>query len=152
MSTSIDFQWLYYIICDFFLPVPTDRFSQESKRQQVFSGFQDSSKSRTLSENYTPETTLLSILAYFSNAVVLVISILPLIPRSSNLFSRRWEMFHVLRLKLVSHIPYYYYYYYYYTSCELFTQANPSGLSQESVWHQVSSVLQDSSQYSSRHQ
>ena len=46
----------------------------------------------------------------------------------------------------------YYYYYYYYYPYEFFTSALADGFSLEFVWQQVSSSLQDSSQYSSRSQ
>ena len=45
---------------------------------------------------------------------------------------------------------YYYYYYYYYYYCEFFTPVLVDSLSLESEWQQISSGLQDSSQYSSR--
>ena len=47
---------------------------------------------------------------------------------------------------------YYYYYYYYYFTYELFIPALPNGLSLEYNPHQISTCIQDSSQYSGRSQ
>ena len=56
----------------------------------------------------------------------------------------------VYKLKIISH---YHHHNYYITSCEFFTPAwSGSGLFLELEWQQVSSGLQDSSQYSGRFQ
>ena len=47
---------------------------------------------------------------------------------------------------------YYYYYYYCFTLCEFFTPMLAGGLSHEFEWQNVSSGLQDSSQYSNHSQ
>ena len=39
---------------------------------------------------------------------------------------------------------------YYFTACEFFISALTGGILLESEWHQVSSTLQDSSQYSNQ--
>ena len=62
-----------------------------------------------------------------------------------EVWSSGWDL--VIRLYIKVH---YYYYYYHYLLWSFFTLALADGLSQEFEWQQVSSSLQDSSQYSGR--
>ena len=107
--------------------------------------------------------TLLSILAVFNSAVVWMVSTRPPTSKSSRTFNNPLVtvpkapitigtivtfMFHSFFNSLARSRYYYYYYYYYYTHLEFFTPALVDGFSLESEWLQVSSVVQDSSQYS----
>ena len=92
--------------------------------------------------------THLRILAVLSNAVLWIVSTRPTTSKSSRTFNNP--------LVIVPNAPitigtyYYYYYYYYYYSREFLTSALACGLCLESEGQQISSNLQDSSQYSGR--
>ena len=70
---------------------------------------------------------------------------------SYSVFSSQAKSKYVISFYLIF-TNYYNYYYYYYYSLEFFTSASADGLSLEIMWEQVSSSLQDSSQYSGRFQ
>ena len=90
---------------------------------------------------YQVSRTLLSILVDLSNAVVSMVSTYPLISKSSRPFIN--PLVTVPRPPITITIIY---------SLEFFTSALGDGLSLEFEWQQVSSSLQDSSQYSGHSQ
>ena len=118
----------------------------------------------SLSDSKSPQVsrTLLSILAVLNNAVVWMVFTRPPISKSSSPFSNTLvsvpnapitigiiviSMFHSFFFQFPSKVEVLFIIIH---SLELFTSALADGSSLESEWQQISSSLQDSSQYSGR--